>query len=205
MIYCWTGVAIWISHWRHLHEVWHCHWILWVSSGTCLSNSWHHSWHHSHLRHHWEAHASLCIWICQALGIAVLCSGCWLSSDSRVSSSCSLGHHLLLHEHLLGKHGLVLLVHLLMNSHLLVNHLLLVIHHLCLLWSGRRSVSILLSALGSGIHNWRSEHWRHHELVLAHEWSLELLLGRLFFLLLFQFGSFDKSLLLLDFGFFGSG
>jgi hypothetical protein len=45
-------------------------------------------------------------------------------------SCCSSGglvHHLLLHGHLLGKHGLILLIHLLMDGHLLVDQLILLL------------------------------------------------------------------------------
>jgi hypothetical protein len=68
------------------------------------------------------------------------CGGPWLSS--------LLSHHVLLHCHLLSKHGLVLLEHLLMEGHLLVDQLLLIHKHLVL---DKRCIR-RLAISGKGIH-----------------------------------------------------
>jgi hypothetical protein len=68
------------------------------------------------------------------------CGGAWWSS--------LLSHHLLLHRHLLRKHGLVLLEHLLMEGHLLVDQLLLIHEHLVL---GKGCIRRLANG-GKGIH-----------------------------------------------------
>ena len=65
----------------------------------------------------------------------------WLSS--------LLSHHLLLHCHLLSKHGLVLLEHLLMEGHLLVDQLLLIHEHLVL---DKGCIRRLAISDGKGIH-----------------------------------------------------
>ena len=153
-------LVVGVTKWHCRHETWHSHELLLLhilSSRITSSSTWHHSWHL--WSHHWERH-----WISTKLwstGDRSSCGG----SISSWSTICV--HHLLLHCHLLSKHGLVLLVHLLMDSHLLIDHLLLVKHHLLLsVWSS----SILVG--GSG-------HWSHWHHSWHHASEVGLLLGGL--------------------------
>jgi len=131
---------------RHCwHETWHSHELLLLHIlSTCITcgSTWHHSWHH------WEWH-----WV----GTKLRSWSDW-SSGSTVSSGISIRvEHLLLHSHLLSKHGLILLIHLLMECHLLVDHLLLVEHHLLL---GSWSSSVFVSSWSHWHHTWHHS-WHH--------------------------------------------
>jgi hypothetical protein len=108
--------------WHHGEETkWRLLILSWVSCLHCLR---HVTWHlHELLRHGSRG------------------SSAWLSS--------LLSHHLLLHCHLLSKHGLVLLEHLLMEGHLLVDQLLLIHEHLVLT---NRCIRRLAISDGKGIH-----------------------------------------------------
>lgn len=85
-------------------------------------------------------------------------------SPFAIGARCSslVVNDLLLHGHLLGKHGLVLLVHLLVHSHLLINELLLLEHHLLLLL-GPSAVSGFVSYCWLRL---TETHW-HHVWVLS--------------------------------------
>lgn len=140
------NAAIRVHHRWHGWEVsWHC-WELLLSLAQVSHR--HVGLGHEHERIHGGSSAG------NSSGSS---SGCGCLAI-RALTRTTLSHHLLLHRHLLGKHGLILLVHLLVYSHLL-DQQLLIEHHLRIdrLPISRGRLAILANCRH---HHWEPAHER---------------------------------------------